>query len=83
MNTEETPKNLENANVTPVFKKKNPLNQENDRPVSIPPIALKVFEKLMQNQINLHIEFFMSSYLCGSRKGFNIQHVLISLIERW
>ena len=25
----------------------------------------------------------MSPYLCGYRKGFNSQHVLISLIERW
>ena len=37
----------------------------------------------MQNQINIHIKFFLSSYLCGYRKGFNSQHALISLIERW
>ena len=37
----------------------------------------------MQNQINLHITFFLLSYLCGYRKGFNSQHDLISLIERW
>ena len=37
----------------------------------------------MQNQINLHIKSFLSPYLCGYRKGFNSQHALISLIERW
>ena len=37
----------------------------------------------MQNQINLHIKSFSSPYLCGYRNGFNSQHALISLIERW
>ena len=43
----------------------------------------KSIEKLMRNQINLHIKSFSSPYLCGCRKGFNSQHALISLIERW
>ena len=37
----------------------------------------------MQNQINLHIKSFLLPYLCGYRKGFNSQHALISLMERW
>ena len=37
----------------------------------------------MQIQINLHINSFLSPYLCGYRKGFNSQHALISLIETW
>ena len=53
------------------------------RPVSVLPIISKVFEILMQNQINLHINSFLSPYLCGYRKGFNSQHALISLIEKW
>ena len=80
MNTGEFPKYLQNANVAPVFKKNKPLNKENYTLVSILPIVLKVLEKLMQNQVNLHIEFFMLSYLCGYRKGFNSQHVNISTI---
>ena len=73
---------LKDADVTPVFKKNNPLNKENYRPVSVLLIISKVFEKLMQNQINLHIKCFLSPYLRGYRKGFIGQHVLISLIER-
>ena len=69
--------------VTPVFKKNNLLSKENYRPVSVLPIISKLFEKLMQNQINLHIKSFLSSFLCGHRKGFNSQHALISLTERW
>ena len=37
----------------------------------------------MQIQINLHINSFLSPYLCGYRKGFNSQHALVSLIETW
>ena len=83
LTTGEFPSNLKNADVTPAFKKNNPLNKENYGPVSVLPIISKVFEKLMQNQINLHIKSFLSPYLCGYRKGFNSQHAFISLIERW
>ena len=77
------PSNLKNADVTPIFKNTNPLNKENYRPVSVLPMISKVFEKLIQNQINVHIKSFLSPYLCGYRKGFNSQHALMSLIERW
>ena len=59
---------------------KNPINKEIYRPVSVLPIISKVFGKLMQNQINLHIKSFLSPYLCGYRKGFNSQ---ISFKEGW
>ena len=81
--TREFPSNLKNADVTPVFKKNNPLSKENYRPVSVLPIISKVFEKLMQNQINLHIKSFLSPYLCGCKKGFNSQYALISFVKRW
>ena len=83
LTTGEFPSNLKNADVTPISKKNNPLSKKNYRPISVLPVISKVFEKLMQNQINLHIETFLSPYLCDYRKGFNSQHALISLIERW
>ena len=81
LTTGEFPSNLNSSDVPPIFKKKNPLSKENYRPVSVLPIISKLFEKLMQNQINLHIKSFLLSYLCGYRKDFNTQHALISLIE--
>ena len=78
--TEEYPSNLKNADVTPVFKKNNPLSKENCRPLSVLHVVSKIFEKLMQNQTNLRIKSFLSPYLCGYRKGFNSQHALISMI---
>ena len=38
--------------ISPVFKKKDPLNKENYRPVSVLLSISKIFEKLMQKQIN-------------------------------
>ena len=38
---------LKEANVTPIFKKDDPLDKEHYRPVSILPLLSKVFEKLI------------------------------------
>ena len=37
----------------------------------------------MQRQINSYITNHLSLYLCGYRKGYNTQQVLVSLIEKW
>ena len=83
LTTGEFPSNLRNTHVTPVFKMNNVLYKETYRLVSVLPIISKLLEKLMQNQTNLQIKSFLSPYLCGYRKGFNSQHALISLMERW
>ena len=79
----EFPENLKLADVTPVFKKKDPLDKTNYRPVSVLPPVSKIFERLMQKQINEHIKNKLSPYLCGYRKGFSTQYALLSIIERW
>ena len=67
------PDNLKLVDITPVFKKKDPLNKENYRPVSVLPNISKIFKKLMQKQINVYINNFLSPYLCDYRKGFSAQ----------
>ena len=42
------PDNLKLAVITPVFKKKDPFNKENYRPVSVLPCISKNFKKLIQ-----------------------------------
>ena len=42
------PDYLKLANITPLFKKKDSLNKENYRPVSVLPNFSKIFEKPMQ-----------------------------------
>ena len=77
------PQNMKWANITPVYKKKNPTLAENYRPVSVLPTFSKVFERIIQKQLSIHVERFHSPYLCGYTKGFSTYLALISLIEKW
>ena len=77
------PSTLKLADITPIYKKKNLQAKENYRPVSVLPVLSKVFERLMQKQINSFITDYLSDFLCGYRQGFSTQHVLIKLIESW
>ena len=77
------PNNLKLADVTPVFKKDDPFDKKNYRPVSVLPTISKIYKKLMQKQINNYITNYLSPYLCGCRKGYNTQQALVSLIEKW
>ena len=46
------------------------------------PVVSKIFEILLHKQMSLHVDRFLSPYLCGYQKGFSTQHVLISLLEK-
>ena len=46
-------------------------------------VVSKVFERLLHKQMSLHVEEYLSPYLCGYRKGFSSQQMLLSLLERW
>ena len=59
------PVKLKLADITPVFKKNNPLEKENDRPASVLLIVSKIFERIMQKQVTLFTEKRLSPYLCG------------------
>ena len=77
------PQNLKLADIIPVYKKNDPLDKTNYRPVSILPVVSKMFERTMQKQINDFIISFLSPCLGGYRKGFNTQHALLTLAENW
>ena len=38
----------------PLFKKKDPLNKENFRPVSLLPVISKIYERNMHDQLSDH-----------------------------
>ena len=71
LSTGNFPENMKLADITPVFKKKDPLKKENYRPVSIISAVSKILERLMQKQIVGYMENFLSPYLCGYRKNFS------------
>ena len=58
--TGDFPDNLKLVDITTVFKKKDPLNKENYRPVSALHCISRIFEKVMQKQINKYINNFLS-----------------------
>ena len=77
------PTKLKHADIAPIFKKLERIFVENYRPVSILPVVSKIFERIMQKQMRVYVEKFLSDYLCGYRKGFNAQYALTSMIEKW
>ena len=55
----------------------------NHRHVSILNSVLKLFEKLIQKQLNPFVNKKLSEYLCGYGKGNSTQYALLKLIESW
>ena len=71
------------ADVTPVYKKKSKNSKDNYRPVSILSNISKIYERCIYDQIQLFFGSLLSKYQCGFRRGYNAQHCLITLIEKW
>ena len=79
----EFPNELKLADVTPIVKKEDPSRAKNYRPVSVLPSVSKIFERILHRQISSHVDQFLSTFLCGYRKGFSTQQALLPLIERY
>ena len=77
------PDTLKQARVTPIFKKKDPFDVQNYRPVSILPIISKLFERTLEEQLSKHFENIFNPYLSAFRKGFSCQSVLLAITEEW
>ena len=74
---------MKRADVIPVFKKEDPNNQANYRPIGLLPITLKIFERLLFEQIKKFAENILPPKLCDFRKGHSIQHALLNLLKNW
>ena len=49
------PNSLKYANVTSIYKNVDPFHKKNYRPVSISPLLLKVYERVIYEQIKLFL----------------------------
>ena len=56
------PNELKIAAIMPIFKKEDPLDKTNYRPISILPT---VFERILFNQLQCLLNKLLSSLLCG------------------
>ena len=69
----EFPNELKLADVLPIYKK-DPLNEENFRLVGLLSRMSKVFEKLLNKQIETFMSNKLSTKLSGFRKNYNTQY---------
>ena len=76
------PDTLKLSAITPVFKKLDPSDKANYRPVSILPLVSKIFEKIMYDQLYEYIEHFLNPLLCGFHKAHSTQHALFRLLQK-
>ena len=74
---------LQNATITPSFKKKDRVNVENYRPVSIFLNLSKVYERCMYIQIHKYLNKFFSKSQCGFCQGYSAQQYLLVMVEKW
>ena len=70
------------AELTGVYKKKDPLSKQNYRPVSVLSHASNIFEKIVYEQINSFMEPRFSHLLGGFGKN-HTQHSLLKMLEKW
>ena len=67
----------------PIHKKDDKTDKINYCPRSILPNLSKAYERLMYNQISPYFGSVFSKLQCGFRKGFNAQHCLLTMVEKW
>ena len=80
---EKFPDSLKKADITPVYKKDDPTDKVNYRPVSVLPLLSKIFEKVIYNQLREYMDLFLNKLLCGFRKAHSTQHALFKLLHSW
>jgi len=67
----------------PAFKKDDPVNKENYRPVAVLSAVDKVFEQLISTQITSQFESRLSDCITAYRKSHSCETTLVSLVEQW
>ena len=77
------PDSLKRVAVTPIFKKANDNGKENYFPVSMPSTFSIVFEKLLFEQINDHLQSKFLKHFTVFCKNHSTQNALLAIIEKW
>ena len=75
LRTGDFPDRIKLADITPVFKKNNPLEKENYRPVSVLPVVSKIFERIMQKQVTLlQKNFYLRTFVAIEKALVHSRH---------
>ena len=83
VDTQTFPDGAKLAEVTPIYKKENPLIAKNYRPVSILTTLSKVFEKLIHTQFQAFTKTILNPKMSAFRAGYSCQHVLLDFLDDW
>ena len=75
------PKELKLGDISSLHKKDDKFSKKNYRPFAILPSASKIYERIMESQITPFAHGFLSPLLCGFRRNYSTQHILLRLIE--
>lgn len=81
----EVPTEWKSAVITPVLKKEPKTSLDNYRPVSVLPVVVKIFEKLIHRQLYDYLmeNNILSANQFGFRPHHSTQDVLVSIVEKW
>ncbi len=79
------PDEWKHAKVTPVPKVSNPEGAENYRPISVLPVVVKVFEKIVHHQVSVYLQehSLLHEAQSGFRQCHTTQDVLLSTVDDW
>ena len=77
------PVSLKLADISPVFKKGDPMCKRNYRSVNLLNTVSKIFERIIADQLLKYFDVILNSNLSAYRSGYSSQHVLIQLTEYW
>ena len=77
------PQELKLLEVILVYKKLDPLQKENHRPVSLLPHVSKVFERIIHKQIRNYVTGKLAHSIIGFRKSHGTQNSLAVMLEKW
>ena len=76
------PGQLKMAEIFPIFKKKDTLDKENHKHVSILSPMSKVFGRLIYKQFDNHMNDKLLSLLTGFRKHHSTRYCLLTILEK-
>ena len=74
---------MECANVRPIYKRVDPFDKKNYRPVSILPLLSKVYERVIYEEASNYFEPFFNEILRGFRKAYSTEHPSFELLISW
>ena len=73
---------MKHSEVTPLFKKDDPLKKEKYRPVSLLSHLSIGFERSIYKQINVYMENELSKYITGVTKLHGTQYSMVIMLEK-